>query len=135
MARTGDQLARRERLGDVVVGAELQPEDAIELAVAGGEQQHRDTRGVCPAGAHPEAAADVEAVDGARQSDVEHDEVGGPGGDEGEAVLAGRAAEDPERRLGQIQLEQVGDVVVVLDDDDRLVAHRAACSHDPVRAL
>ena len=37
----GDDLARRERLGDVVVGAELEAEDAVDLAVARGEEQHR----------------------------------------------------------------------------------------------
>ena len=36
------QLARRERLDDVVVGAELEADDAVDLVGAGGEQDHRD---------------------------------------------------------------------------------------------
>ena len=40
----GDQLARRVRLGDVVVGAELQPDDLVDLAVARGHHDHRHAR-------------------------------------------------------------------------------------------
>ena len=35
------ELARAERLGDVVVGAQLQAEHAVDLVVAGGHEQHR----------------------------------------------------------------------------------------------
>ena len=37
-----DELARRERLGEVVVGAELEAEQLVELVVAGGEHHDRD---------------------------------------------------------------------------------------------
>ena len=37
----GDQLARAERLGHVVVGAELQAEHPVDLVVPGGDEQHR----------------------------------------------------------------------------------------------
>ena len=40
----GDELARRERLGDVVVGAELEPEHAVDLVVAGGQHDDRQRR-------------------------------------------------------------------------------------------
>src|SRR5690606_26785568 len=35
------QLARRERLGHIVVGAQLQPQYAVELVVARGQEDHR----------------------------------------------------------------------------------------------
>jgi hypothetical protein len=45
------QFARIERLGEVVVGTHLQPDDAIDLFAHGGEHDHRQV-GV---GSHPPA--------------------------------------------------------------------------------
>ena len=39
-ADTGDQLARLERLDDIVVGAELEARDPVDDVVAGGEHDH-----------------------------------------------------------------------------------------------
>ena len=63
-----DELRDAERLGDVVVGARLEPDDLVELGVLRGE--HQDV-GVAE-GAH--AAADLDAVD-VGQADVEDDQV------------------------------------------------------------
>src|SRR5262249_60833971 len=62
------ELPDRERLRDVVVGSELEPDDLVELVVAGGEHddRHRARR--------PEPPADLEPVD-LRKHQVEHDEV------------------------------------------------------------
>ncbi len=64
---TCGQLAGRERLRDVVVGADLEAGDAVDLLVACGQHQHRHVR------ARADAAADVEAVR-SRKADVEDDE-------------------------------------------------------------
>ena len=48
-AHAGDQLARAERLGQVVVGAQLQADDAVELLGARG--QHQDRQGAQRVGA------------------------------------------------------------------------------------
>src|SRR5271155_3701290 len=37
----GDEFARAERLGDVVVGSDLETEDAVGFAAFGGEENHR----------------------------------------------------------------------------------------------
>ena len=63
------ELARRERLRHVVVGAELEPDDAVGLLAARRQQDHRERR----AGADP--AAELEPVR-SREHHVEHDEVG-----------------------------------------------------------
>ena len=63
----GGELARRERLRDVVVGAELEAGDPVGLLVARGQHHDRHLR----LGAH--LPADLEAVDPG-QADVEHDE-------------------------------------------------------------
>jgi hypothetical protein len=38
------QLARRERLGHVIVGAQFQAEHAVHFIVAGGQEDHRQLR-------------------------------------------------------------------------------------------
>jgi hypothetical protein len=62
-----EQLGHLERLGEVVVGAELQPDDAVEHLGARGE--HQDGRRDA---ALPQRPAHVEPV-AAGQHDVEHD--------------------------------------------------------------
>ena len=54
--------------GHVVVGAELEPGDAVGLLVAGGQHHDRHVR------VRADPAADLEAVD-AGQADVEHDQL------------------------------------------------------------
>ena len=63
-----EQLARRERLGDVVVGADLEAEHAIGFFAARG---HHDDRHV---DARAQLAADLDAV-AAGQHQIEHDAV------------------------------------------------------------
>ena len=57
------------RLGQVVVGAGVEPLDALIEPAARGQHQDRDGRAV-----RAQLPADVEAVD-ARQQDVEDDEI------------------------------------------------------------
>ena len=108
----GHELAGREGLGDVVVGAELEPEDPVDLVVAGGEHHDGDVAG----GAQP--PAHVEAVELARQADVDDHQLGPVPVDVGEALLAVVGLQHPEALASQVQGDQVGDVVVVLDDHD-----------------
>ena len=106
------ELARRERLGDVVVGAELEPRDAIGLLVARGEHDDRHLR----AGADP--AADLEAVD-ARQADVEHDEADRMAAELGDRLLARPEPDDaPAVLLLEVLLDETTDRVVVLDKQE-----------------
>ena len=83
-ADAGRELARRERLRHVVVGAELEPDDPVGLLASRGEHDHRELR----AGADP--PAQLEAVRSG-QHQVEHDEVGPLGLDQlARAVAVGR---------------------------------------------
>ena len=64
----GGELAWRERLGHVVVGAELEADDPVGLVAAGRQQDHRQVA------ARADPAHQLQPV-GAGQHDVEHDEL------------------------------------------------------------
>ncbi len=106
------QLARAERLGHVVVGAELEAGDAVGLVVARGQHDHRQAR----AGA--DAAADLEAVD-AGQADVEHDQGDLVARQLGKPLFAGAHRDDAMPVALECDADEIGDVPLVLDDQYR----------------
>ena len=65
----GDELARVERLRQVVVGADLEPDDLVDVLVARGQHQDRHVRALA------DAPADLDPVD-VREHQVEHDQRG-----------------------------------------------------------
>ena len=109
-ADPGDELAGRVRLGDVVVGPELEADDLVHLVVLGADHDHRDVRHGADLAAHLRAGQ-------ARQHQVEEHDVGTvavelrqrvrPGGGQGHVVplLA--------EQVGQ----SVGVALLVLDDE------------------
>ena len=113
-----DELAQPERLDDVVVRAELEPDDAVDLLALRRDHDDRHVR------AGPQLAADREAVD-IGQPNVEQHEVGRrrvegflPGGDTGDLEALRREPLD----------ERLRDRVFVLDDEqvhDLIVGVRA----------
>jgi len=118
-ADPGDQLARAERLGEIIVGAEFEPDDAVGLAALGRDEDDRHVAGAA------KLAAQIDAA-GPRQHDVEQHEIDRPlferaphfgrgrGGPDSVAILLQRAgSERAERR-------------VVLDQDDIGGGHRPA---------
>ena len=120
-AHARDQLARRERLRHVVVGADAEPDQHVRLAVARRQHQHRHL----PLALHP--PAHLEPVE-ARQHQVEHHQVR-------PHALAQRHAGGPIG--GDLDLEPLGpqprrhrsrDDVLVLDHADHLSPHAAECA-------
>ena len=65
-----------------------------------------------------QAPAHLEAVD-VGEPDVEHDEPRPVLGDRPDAVFAGGRLHDPEAVAAEVELDQVGDVRLVVDDEDR----------------
>ena len=112
----GDELTQAERLRHVVVGAELEADDLVDLRVLGGEHEDRDR------GFGPDDPADLDAGQ-LGEHQVEHDEVGpiGPEADQGLAAI--RRGDDRE----PLRLEAVGEGLakrrLVVDDEDR-ACHR-----------
>ena len=107
------ELARVERLRQVVVGADLETDDLVHVLVARGQHQDRDVRAL----AH--AAADLEPVH-VRQVEVEHDEGGRLRGDRIEGGAAGADGLHVVAGVLQIEGDERRDRRLVLDDQDRL---------------
>ena len=107
----GDEFLHSERLGDVVVGAELQRlDDARLVGSAGKDDDRRLAAGGAPA-AQEVVAGDV------RQAEIEQDEVGvaGDGGFGGAAV--GRL-DDLVALRAEAGAQQPADRRLVVDDED-----------------
>src|SRR3954462_11858066 len=119
------ELPHRERLCDGVVGAELEPEDLVDLLALGAEHDDRDA---LPLGAQP--PADLEAVH-LGQHHVEHDEVEGLLGEARERLAPVRRVHD----LIAVALEREGqerlDRLLVVDEEDaRGTVGHAVCKRN-----
>ena len=110
-----DELPRVERLRQVVVGADLEPDDLVDVLVAGGQHQDRDVRGL----AH--APADLDPVD-VGQHQVEDDQRRRLGRDLGQRGAAVRDGAHVVARVLEVERDERGDRRLVLDDEDRLRA-------------
>ena len=109
----GDQRPRVEGLGHVVVGAELEAHDRVDVVVAC--REHQDGRVASAA----DLAADLEPVE-LRQQEVEDDEVRIVPGVAIEGFLAVCGGDDRVALLLEVEPDEVDDVALVVDDQDRL---------------
>ena len=108
-------LARVEGLGQVVVRAQLEAHDAVDVLAPGGE--HEDGRLAAP----PDLPGDLHAVP-AGQHEVEHDEVRVDPVVLPKGFVAVARLDDREAGLLQVEAHQLDDVALVIDDEDRLHA-------------
>src|SRR5438094_1883830 len=106
-----DEFARAERLGDIVVAADLQTQHAIDLVVAGGEKQDRNVRGLS------DFPADVQAVE-FRHADIQNDQIRPVGGKAGQRFLAVARLEDSHPGLLQRNTDDLAYVQVVINDEN-----------------
>jgi hypothetical protein len=118
-ARAGEQNRQRERLGQVVVRAEVEPAHDVARRVERREQQDRH-----PVLARAELLHHLEAREPG-QHHVEHDEIDRRRGDESlERRLAALGDLDPVALRLEIEREPAGQVLLVLDEQDaRLSRH------------
>jgi len=118
------QLARTERLRDVVVGAQFQAEHPVDLVVVGGDEQHRR-----PVTAGPQPPTDLGAGH-VRQPVVENDRDRAQPPHRGQRAGAGGLDAHPEPVAAQVQPFQVRDHGLVLDHEDE-TAPRGTVGHPP----
>jgi len=112
------QLPRGERLGDIVVGTELESDDAIGGLTASGQHDH----GQGTVGADP--AAKGEPVRAGKHH-VEHDEVGSTALDDRSCGIPVGRLECVEAVALQVAHDDVAHDRLVVDDEDG--GHRAHC--------
>jgi hypothetical protein len=103
-----DELARAERLDQIVIRADLQPDDSVPLVAAG--RQHND-RSSTRIGAH--AAENVEPRH-PRQHQIEDDQVRSPLLPNAQRIRAVRYHPRFETRLDQVGLDDPGHRPVIL---------------------
>ena len=116
----GHELARAERLGQVVVGTELEAEQLVELVVTGREHDDRDRRVAAQLAGH------VEAVEPG-QPEVEDDQVGSSLADRRQGGRAVAGGQHGEARVLEVVAGEGGDLRFVVDDEDGLHrSHRRA---------
>ena len=119
-----DELARRERLRHVVVRAQLEARDAVDLLVARGEHHDRQPRAGADRAAHVEAVGVGQLQIEDREPDVVPLELGEPLG-------AARRPDDAKAVALEVRADDRGDVLLVLDHEDRPAARHVR--HRPPR--
>ena len=119
----GDELARAERLGEVVVGPDREADQFVDLLGLRG--QHDDV-GVAE---RADLAADLDAVD-PRQHQVEDDDIWmlGPSHLERHGPVA--CGQDLPALAGQIAAHEFHHRWLVIDDEDPCRAHASACARN-----
>ena len=106
-----DQHARLDRLDDVVIRAELEADDVVDVVVARGDDEDRQIRGGAQLLAHGEAVA-------ARQPEVEHHEVRHFALQVLDDAIAAVLDGDPEAVALQISAHQLCEAQIVFDQQD-----------------
>jgi len=107
------ELPRVERLGEVVVGPELEADDLVDVVALGGEHDDGDGR---RSGRGPEPAAHLQAVDSG-QHHVEQHHVEPAPAESGEAALPVARDRDVDVVPGEILGHQRAQTGVVLDEE------------------
>ena len=110
------QLLRAERLGDVIVGAQLQAEDAVDLLAACGQHDDRRVRG----GAQP--AGDLQPVDFG-QHEVKHHQVEALARQQVQRCLTILRGRHLKAGSLQIEADDLSDAGLVIDHQNSLFAH------------
>src|SRR5580658_9443548 len=118
----GEQLAGRERFGDVVVSAEFKAEDAVVFSGTGGDEDDGDG---AEGGMIAQAAADVEAVS-AGNHDIEEEKGGGLALGLGGEIGGGGIDAGGKAGGFQVMLDQARDIGVILKHKDGLAQSRGS---------
>src|SRR6185437_12547599 len=98
------KLARAERLGDVIVAANLETEDTVHLVDPRRQKQNRQAR-EAPAGSY--AAAKLKAVQ-TGQHHIEHNQIGRVPFDRCEGAIAAAKDAGLESRAREVVFDQPG---------------------------
>ena len=129
-AHPGDQFPGRERLGDVVIGAEFQADDLVDLAVLGGQHDHRN---VGPLAQRP---ADLAARQTGKHQVQQH-EIGAVPVESLDRVRPGRADRYLEALPAQHVGQGIAERLLILDHEHpcHFTASLTGCAEPPAEPL
>src|SRR4030067_2204680 len=113
----GDELFGRERLGDVIIGAQLQAQDLVGLIAPGGDHDHRDGS---PLLLPPQELADLQPID-IGEHEIKKDQVGDVFLQRIEKTLTIGKAVRPEARPLEMESDEVDDIRLIIDHGNELV--------------
>src|SRR5262249_31589245 len=119
-----DQLARAERLDDVVISPELEADNPVGLLAA--SRQHDDRYLALSA----KDAAHFQAIY-PRQHQAEHDEIRGPAPSKGERPLAVGGGCHFEAVTHEVTFHYLGDHRLVVDYKNAVSGHELRCDCGP----
>ena len=122
-AHAGDQLTRIERLAEIIVGADLESDDAVDILLERGKQDDRHAGAL-----YSEVAAKIEAR-AVRQHHVEHDQVDLMRGELFAQLTAVCRKQHAETLALDIAGEQLANFRIVVDDEYAL----GGCGHRPCK--
>jgi len=108
---TGNQLAHAERLGQIVVGADFETDDAIDFFAARSEHDHGDI------GLAAQAPENFESID-VGQVDIQQDRGGPVTSTLFDALLAELRRAEVESFLREGPAQQLHHFAIVIDDQD-----------------
>ncbi|SIP88608.1 hypothetical protein SAMN05880592_10121 [Bosea sp. TND4EK4] len=123
-----ENLAQVERLGDVVIGTNLKPDDTINHLIP--SRQH-DDRNV---GSSADFARERQAIIVSWQDQIEKDQVNRPETEFLPQALAIRSDTDLIPGFFQIATDHLADTLIVIDDQNTLTIARQI-NHRPLRAM
>ena len=109
----GNELAGIERFREVIVGADLEPDDLVDVIVAGRQHEDRDVRAL----ANP--SADVDSVQVGKHQ-VEHDQRWCLGRRLLDRALARSRNANGEAGPLEVHGDEGSDALLVLHDEDRV---------------
>ncbi len=116
-----DELDHRERLGEVIVGADLETDHGVELGVARGQHDHRDVALPADRAAHRQAIH-------ARQHEIEDHQVGFGRAEDLETFFAVLRCRDLVPFASQGVADGVTEVGLVIDEKDAAHADRTGAA-------
>ncbi len=111
-ADAGDQLTDKERLDDVIVGAQLESHDAVCFGSARGE---KDDREMGQFGVAADAAANIEPV-GIGKHDIENDQVRLFAPAQPQRAFAGLRSRKSEPFFFKVVLDEMEEVGVIFNE-------------------
>jgi hypothetical protein len=113
----GEELRGAEGLGDVIVGANFEADDAVDFVYEGADEDDGATQLVA------QEATDLKAIHATGEEDVQQNEIGWLGAGSGETGRTVAGSAHLETGATQVVRQRLAEGTLVFDDEDALELH------------